>query len=99
MRPGFRVLGGLVLCLLALVLATGMYQLLNAEAPVFRPYTCSGKGRVLCELGNWLSGAVPDPMKIPLELASGVLLTILALYGAVRLMLPHRANASSENLK
>jgi sulfite exporter TauE/SafE len=93
------MLGGLVLFFLALVMATSTYQLLNAKAPVFRLDTCSAKGRMLCELGNRLSTAIPDPLQVQLELASGILLTMLALYGAVRLMWPRRANASSENLK
>ena len=80
-------------------MAASTYHLLNAETPVFRLDSCSGNGRLLCEFGNWLSTAIPDPLQIWLELASGIFLTMLALYGAVRLMWPRRANVSSGNSK
>lgn len=98
-RPAFRALGALALCVVALAMAASTYQLLIARAPAFRPNTCSGKGRVLCELGNWLSDMIPDPIQIPLEIASGIALTLLPLYVATRLVFRRGSAASPENVQ
>lgn len=98
-KPGFRKLGALVLFILTLVFATSTYQLLQTATPVFRADSCSGKGQMLCELGNWLMAAIPDSIQFPLEIASGMALTLFALYGTIHLCLPKRSDSSLENLK
>ncbi len=98
-RPVFRLLGAVVLLIIALVLTFAVLQVLNAPAPTFVPGMCTGKGRLVCELGNLLSAAIPDPIEALLEIGCGVFLALLALYGAVRLIFPRRSADSSRDAK
>lgn len=87
-RPLFRVLAAIVLVVLSFVLGGGVAQLLSSESTGFALDQCSGRGRVVCELGNWVSSAVPDHVQLPMEIAARVIASLSLLYVALRLLLP-----------
>lgn len=97
-RPAFRILGTLVFSILAVVFAADIVQLLTANKPTFRLETCSGKGAVVCELGNWLSSAIPVQIRIPLEISSRIFLSLVSLFIAARLVWPRSTLALPSNL-
>jgi hypothetical protein len=64
-RPVFRVLGALLLSLLAYIFFTQGIELFSAES--IQPELCKhGKGRLFCEAGNLIILSTPTHLQGPL---------------------------------
>jgi hypothetical protein len=88
MRPLFRLLAALILVALALVFGSDVAQLSAAESVVFSPDRCSGRSGLICEIGNWIGGAIPDHIQLPLEIAARIVASLSLVYLALRILWP-----------
>jgi hypothetical protein len=94
-RSSTRVLGALLMLVLAYGFAEAAVPLLQAEEIRYGSRSCgSGKGWWLCELGNVMASFVPPSMRGVVEGTSGLLVAGLCMYLAWFLVKPMLQRAS-----
>jgi hypothetical protein len=92
-RTPFRVMGAFVLLVLAAMTAAQAYFMISRGAATFVQGKCGGRGRIVCEIVNWLDAATPSAIQFPLEVALRIFVALALLYVAIRLVLPRRAKS------
>lgn len=78
MRPSIRVLGALLTTFFAYLSANSAIPLFSAEHLSRR--RCAGRGKLICEFGNWLVSVIPSEAQGPLEGISHILVALICLY-------------------
>jgi hypothetical protein len=90
-RPTLRVLGAIVLTVLAIACAFHVVNLLQSTTVAFLERECNRRSVrriIFCAFRNQLSSVIPDHVQLPLEIAAGILLVGVTVYGAWRLVSP-----------
>lgn len=86
-RPFFRVLGALSAAFVSYIFVYSAIPLFSADHLL--PTDCSrGRGRLMCELLNWVWAKLPDNMQGPLEGICHLLYALAMAYIAWRLLKP-----------
>jgi hypothetical protein len=86
-RPALRIAGALLLGFFVFLIAGQVPQTLQLKA--VSPKSCtSGKGQVLCELGNWINTVTPSSLQGPLAAVGQIAMCVVLVFGVGWLLAP-----------
>lgn len=93
-RPTLRVLGSLLLGFLAYLFVTNARKVFYLSA--IGPEQCGArKGRMFCELGNWITSITPASMQGPLAAAAHIGMALILVWAMWMLLKPLVARSRS----